>query len=147
MPKPVKLSDSLYIAAREAADVSHRSLSSQIEHWATIGRAIEGRLTVDQSTLLKSQVREPAATHNVSGTLQASLKAALANALQPDTQQAFAATLAENPQPRYSTDPAFPACLIRENADGTRTPGRWSDGRFIPLQERDEIASTARQVG
>jgi hypothetical protein len=148
MSKPVKLSDSLYGAAREAADVSHRSLSSQIEHWATLGRAIEGRLTSNESAQLKSQVREPAAApYATAGALQAHLKSALLEALKPTTQAAFAAELAASPLPRYSADPAFPGCLVLENPDGTRTPGTWINGRFEPLIGRSESpAADARQA-
>jgi hypothetical protein len=134
MPKPVKLSDSLYAAAREAAGLSDRSLSSQIEHWATLGRAIEDRLTSSESAQLKTQVREPAAApYATAGALQANLKSALLNALKPATQATFAAELAASPLPRYSTDSAFPGCLVLENPDGTRTPGTWINGRFEPL--------------
>lgn len=44
---PVKLSGALIEEARDSAKLFHRSLTSQIEHWATLGRAIEARLSVD----------------------------------------------------------------------------------------------------
>lgn len=37
----VKLNSRLVDAARREAEVFHRSLSGQIEHWATLGRALE----------------------------------------------------------------------------------------------------------
>lgn len=37
----VKLNSRLVDAAREEAELFHRSLSGQIEHWATLGRALE----------------------------------------------------------------------------------------------------------
>src|SRR5690606_32301941 len=49
-------------AAREAAPLAHRSLAAQVEHWAALGRAIEGSLTSQQSaTLMRSAVQVPSA--------------------------------------------------------------------------------------
>lgn len=44
---PVKLSGDLVEEARASARLFHRSLTSQIEHWATLGKAIESRLSTD----------------------------------------------------------------------------------------------------
>jgi hypothetical protein len=134
MPQPVKLSDSLINAAREAAAAAHRSLAAQVEHWAALGRAIEGRLTADQSATLKNVIREPSASYRNPDQLNAALAAALSHALQPATQKTFAAELASDPEPNYSADPALPGCILRENADGTRTPGHWVNDRFVPLE-------------
>ena len=41
MPAPVKISDRLLARAKEEAKGTHRSVTAQIEHWATLGRAIE----------------------------------------------------------------------------------------------------------
>jgi hypothetical protein len=41
MAHAVKISDTEYEAAREAAAVNSRSLSGQVEHWIRIGRAVE----------------------------------------------------------------------------------------------------------
>jgi hypothetical protein len=41
MPAPVKVSDRLLALAKKEADSTHRSATAQIEHWATLGRAVE----------------------------------------------------------------------------------------------------------
>src|SRR5213596_3185981 len=41
VPSPVKVSDRLLTLAREEARGTHRSATAQIEHWATLGRAVE----------------------------------------------------------------------------------------------------------
>jgi len=41
MAVPVKVSDRLLTLAREEARSTHRSATAQIEHWATLGRAVE----------------------------------------------------------------------------------------------------------
>ena len=51
---PVKLSAELVEEARSSAKLFHRSLTAQIEHWATLGRVIESQLPGDAlSQLLK----------------------------------------------------------------------------------------------
>src|SRR2546429_9804861 len=41
MPAPVKISDRLLERAKAEAKGAHRSVTAQIEHWATLGRAVE----------------------------------------------------------------------------------------------------------
>lgn len=48
MPKSIRVSDVLFAEAEREARLMHRSIASQVEHWAELGRAIEGAgLTVD----------------------------------------------------------------------------------------------------
>jgi hypothetical protein len=136
MPQPVKLSDVLIDAAREAASLAHRSLAAQVEHWAELGRSIEGSLTADQSADLKRSVREPPApAYGNTETLNARIAAALKHALSPTVHEAFHAELRAHAEPLYGTDPAFPGCIVRDNPDGSRTPGHWVDNKFAPLEE------------
>ena len=44
---PIKLSGELVEDARSSAKLFHRSLTGQIEHWATLGRAIESQVSGD----------------------------------------------------------------------------------------------------
>jgi ParD-like antitoxin of type II bacterial toxin-antitoxin system len=121
-----------------------RSLAAQVEHWATLGRAIEGKLTTDQSSSLKYAVRESAPRdYGSPATLNAALATALATALSTASRSALAIELARSPEPLFSADPALPGCILRENADGTRTPGRWQDNRFVPLQN-ERVNETAQ---
>ena len=53
MPQPVKLSDALIDAARTESARADRSLASQIEHWAQLGRMIEPSLTSANTLALK----------------------------------------------------------------------------------------------
>jgi len=41
MPKSVRVSDQLYEIAESSSQAMHRSLAQQLEHWATLGRAVE----------------------------------------------------------------------------------------------------------
>ncbi len=53
---PIKLSGDLVQDARSSAKLFHRSLTGQIEHWATLGRAIESQLSGDALTQLLQQI-------------------------------------------------------------------------------------------
>ena len=141
MPQPVKLSDHLIEAAREAAPSGHRSLAAQIEHWAALGRAIDGTLTSTQSAELKHSIREVAApAYKNRQPLNAAVTQALTHALSSEARGEFAAELAASAEPRYSTDAAFPGCIMRENANGTRTPGHWAEVGFVPLTDVQQHA-------
>jgi hypothetical protein len=53
---PIKLSGELVEDARRSANQFHRSLTGQIEHWATIGRAIESQLSGDALAQLLERI-------------------------------------------------------------------------------------------
>jgi hypothetical protein len=139
MPQPVKLSDSLIAAARDAAGIADRSIAAQVEHWATMGRAIEGKLTAHETASLKHAVRESAPSpYSDSRFLNAALASSLKRALSGESQTSFAAEMSQSASARYSTDPAIPGFILRENPDGSRTPGKFQDGRFIPVEVATE---------
>lgn len=56
---PVKLSGDLIEEARTASAALHRSLTAQIEHWATIGRIAEAHLSGDALRSLVSKAGGP----------------------------------------------------------------------------------------
>lgn len=60
----VKLPGALVAQAREAAQTMRRSVASQIEYWATLGRALEhaGLTTADSHALIARQERATYAT-------------------------------------------------------------------------------------
>jgi hypothetical protein len=41
MAASIRISDSLYLAADQEAALMHRSLAMQVEHWASLGQALE----------------------------------------------------------------------------------------------------------
>src|SRR5687768_12669187 len=53
MGMPVKLSDELVLAARMEAEATDRTITSQIEHWAKLGRAAEVQLSYGEVVKLK----------------------------------------------------------------------------------------------
>jgi hypothetical protein len=79
MPSPfasVKLPASLVDKARDAAQPMRRSVASQIEYWATLGRALEqtGLSTQDSQALI---AREGGARHTLAGEAPPALSSEL----------------------------------------------------------------------
>ena len=134
MPQPVKISDTLIQAAREAAPLANRSLAAQVEHWAALGRAIEGSLTADQSLTLKRAIQEPLAPpYGSSESAQAVRQrviSALGQSLTPEFRSRMRDQIAASPYPTYGTDEAYPGDLVRRDPDGTVTPGRVEGREF-----------------
>lgn len=135
MPQPVKLSDNLVNAARAAAPLAHRSLAAQVEHWAALGRAIEASLTLDQSTLLKRAIQEPAASPYAPTpeAVYRTVADALDRSLTADFRDAVRAEMVSSPRPTFGTHESYPGYLVRRDPDGTLTPGRMENRTFVPI--------------
>ncbi len=129
MPHAVKLSNTLVEDAKSAADVERRSVASQIEHWARLGRAVERDL--NSPSLQGLIARSEPGTEPSDGLLASRLGSALNAALQPAAREALANDLAHHY--RYGTDAAFPGYVVRDDPNGMRTPGRFVDRKFQPL--------------
>jgi hypothetical protein len=134
MPQPVKISDTLIEAAREAAPLANRSLAAQVEHWAALGRAIEGSLTADQSVTLKRAIHEPLAppygTSEGAQAVRQRVIDAIGRSLSPAFRSGMSAHLAASPHSTYGLNDAFPGYLVRRDPDGTLTPGRLRGREF-----------------
>lgn len=118
MGQPVKLSDELILDARLTAEYAERSIAGQIEYWAQLGRAIEPLLAGSQALAL----RRAAARKPVSQCLET-----------VDTtagRQRVKEYLESQPFPHYEPAPDAPGMLVRIEADGTRTVGRFVNRKF-----------------
>jgi hypothetical protein len=124
MSQPVKLSDNLVLDARLAGDIMERSIAGQVEFWARIGRAVEQMLDGRQALAL---CREGAARP---------LTECLASVDTPRGRRRTAQFLAGQPFPHYEAHPERAGVLIRIDADGTRTEGRFLNHRFRPVTRR-----------
>ena len=120
MGQPIKISDDLALAAREEADVCDRSMASQVEHWARLGRAVEDLLGHGQVVALKRQAGRP------------EFARAMREARSERAQQRALAHLGTLSGPRYSADPDRPGAVIRIDPDGSRQRGRFVNRNFVP---------------
>jgi hypothetical protein len=123
---PVRLSDELVLCARDEARAADRSMTAQIEHWAKLGRAVESVLRHGDVRAIKARVSRPPARSG-----RRAVRAALAQAIDGDSSAARA-KIGATGQPLYGTDPRWPGLVVRIDADGTRTPGRFDQRRFVP---------------
>jgi hypothetical protein len=118
MSQPVKLSDELVLDARITSQLAQRSIAGQIEYWAQLGRAIEPLLQGSQALAL----RRSGEAHPLSECLES-----------VDTDQGrrrVAEHLEDQPFPHYEAVPDRPGLLVRIDADGTRTVGRFINRQF-----------------
>jgi hypothetical protein len=122
MSQPVKVSDALVLDARLMGEVSQRSIAGQIEFWARLGRAIETLLRGDQMlALCKAGKAKP---------LSACLKAMEAT----EGRRRLAEHLNSLPYPHYEAAPGAPGLLIRIEANGKHTTGRFVHRKFQPVK-------------
>jgi hypothetical protein len=124
MGQPVKLSDQLVLDARLVGETAERSIASQIEFWARLGRAVEPVLRGDAVLQLKHR----------GGALK--LSDALRTVDTPAGRERLERTLADQPFPHFEAAPGKPGLLVRIDEDGTRTVGRFVNRKFRPVRAR-----------
>jgi hypothetical protein len=124
MSQPVKLSDNLLLDARLTGEILQRSMAAQVEFWAGLGRALEPLLQGVQALALAraNQVRP--------------LSACLDTVDAPEGRQRLAEHLRSRPFPHYEPAPDAPGLLLRIEADGTRTLGRFINRKFRSIRAR-----------
>lgn len=124
MSQPVKLSDGLVLDARLTGEIVERSIAAQIEFWARLGRAIEPLLQGVQSlALCRADAARP-------------LSACLQSVDSPEGRQLLADHLRTVPFPHYEPAPDAPGFLVRIEADGKRTVGRFVNREFQAVKTR-----------
>ena len=118
MSQPVKLSDVLVLDARLIGKVAERSIAGQIEYWANLGRAIEPLLQGTQALALckKANVRP--------------LSEILETVDTPEGKGRVKSYLETLPYPHYEPAKDAPGLLMRTDANGRRTVGRFVNRKF-----------------
>jgi len=118
---PVKLSGALVEDARKSAKVFHRSLTSQIEHWASLGRAIESQMPGDTLARLLDRVGGTMKIGQVAESNQRQqVTAVLAEFLGQPPDNAWLRDVSARGVPLYGTVPGAPGRIERLNPDGSR---------------------------
>ena len=116
MGLPVKLSDELVRKARKEASKSRRSITAQVEHWASLGRMAERSIPAAVVENLGRR-RSGAASHPVVSFFERIAEA--------DLRMAAERKLGFLKGPRYESDPANPHGVVEVHDDGRRIRGRW----------------------
>ena len=118
MSQPVKLSDALVLEARLAGEIEERSIAGQVEFWAKLGRSVEYLLEGRQVlALCRNAAARP-------------LTECLDSVDSPEGRQRLAEFLGSQPFPHYEPHPHRSGLLVRIDADGRRTVGRFVNRRF-----------------
>ncbi|MHB1306118.1 MAG: TA system antitoxin ParD family protein [Limisphaerales bacterium] len=120
----MKLSDALVLDARLAGEVLERSIAGQVEFWARLGRAIEPLLQGTQALALCRN----AAVHPLSACLDGVDCA--------EGRRRVADFLQTQPFPHYEPAPDSPGFLVRIEADGKRTVGRFVNRQFKAMKSK-----------
>lgn len=122
MSQPVKVSDALVLDARLMGEAAQRSIAGQIEFWARVGRAVEAVLRGDEVlALCQAGKARP-------------LSACLKSVALPEGRKRLAGHLKSLPYPHYEAAPDAPGLLVRIEANGKRTTGRFVNRKFQPLK-------------
>ena len=123
MNHPVKLSETLVLDARLTGQAVRRSIAGQIEFWANVGRAVEPLLRGD----IALGLCRAGAAHPLSECLD--------SVDSPDGRQHLADYLAMQPYPHYEPVSEEPGLLVRTEANGRRTIGRFVNRKFQAAQQ------------
>ena len=129
MPSPVKISDTLLAHARAEAAATHRSATAQIEHSATIGRAVEALVAYrDVLALKRAGEALPLPAH----VGRDDVRDVLARLVADPRREAAKARIHAAGGPIYAADPDHPEMIVEIRPDGTRTRGHMAGRRFVP---------------
>jgi hypothetical protein len=133
MPAPVKISDRLLARAKDEAKASHRSVTAQIEHWATLGRAVE-TLSAHRDVLMLKRAGEVLSMptwirrEDVDGVLQ--------SLVDDRDRESVTQRIRTGGGPLYEADPDDPDGVIEIATDGRRTRGHFEGRTFVPAAGR-----------
>jgi hypothetical protein len=121
MSQSVNLSDDLVNDARQTAEAAGRSIAEQIEFWATLGRALEPLLDGSRPSESNTGAPEP-------------LSKCFARVNTAEGRKRLADYLDSTPFPHYEPIPGEVGMLVRVDADGTRTTGRYFGSELRPVK-------------
>lgn len=131
MASPVKVSDRLLALAKEEARGTHRSATAQIEHWATLGRAIEALVAYGDVLALK---RVGQALPIPTFVRPDDVHARLMGLAESNDRASVAARIRAAGMPLYASDPERPGMVVEIEPDGRRTVGAVKKRRFVPAK-------------
>ena len=134
MGMPVKLSDELVRMARKAASESKRSITAQVEFWASVGRTAERSMPRAVVGAL-ARGRDAPVEHPVVSFFE--------RVSEASARMAAEKGLSLLKPPRYESDRGHPGAIVAVYGDGRRVRGTWDMRRnaFVPA------ASKARRRG
>ncbi len=135
MGQPVKLSDALVMEARIAGEAMQRSIAGQVEFWASLGKQMEQIMTGGQIANL------------IQRTSIAELLERLDNVDSPEGRVRVQDYLETHKFPRYWAHPEQARLFIREEADGTKSVGRFEGREWVVAETAGGDAAAVAPAG
>jgi len=135
MGVPLKVSGSLFAVAKQEAEATQRSITAQVEHWASIGRAVEAILAHRELLALKG-AGELLASLFPSANRRQEVHDLLTRLATTSDREAAKELIRAGGKPLYTTDPHHPGMLVQVLPDGARTLGRMENRRFVPIESK-----------
>ena len=121
---PRRINRQLLAQAESAGALFHRSGTEQLEHWATLGAAVEAVMSLSAVAKLKTLGRAPG------------IDALIARAGTPAANKKLAQLLAKQAYPQYAADPANPAVVVAYTRDQAKAANREPSPRPSAMQPR-----------
>ena len=116
---PLRIDGALIADARASGEVFHRSIAQQVEHWATLGKALEAVVTLGSVEKLK-RTKAPV-----------DLNVLIARADSAAGKKKTLALLAKKKGPLYGSEQGRPGTVLQYRADGGKVAGRMVKGVFV----------------
>ena len=135
MSQPVKLSDSLVLEARLVGAAQERSIAGQVEFWAKLGRSLEDLLCARELRAFRA------------GATQQSLTELVESIDKAEGRARLKAYLESEPYPHFEPHPTRKGLLVRIEADGRRTTGRFVNREFVDSKKEKSFATSSRVKG
>jgi hypothetical protein len=137
MSQPVKLSDELVLDARLEGEQQQRSIAGQVEYWARLGRYLDD--------LIDGRARRAL----LQGSGKRLLSELIGSVSQPEGRARLQAVLDSEPFPHFAPSPDRKGYLVRTEADGSRSVGRFINRDFVvesTLEKVEDIAGKSVRV-
>jgi hypothetical protein len=126
---PVKLSDDLVKLARKEAGAADRSITSQIEHWAKLGRAVESAL--GHVDVLALKVARGDLMSAFPGLPERQAAYAVLQQVAATADRSELAQALRHGRAVYQSDPAGSGLIMRVDPNDHRTLGHLEKRRFV----------------
>lgn len=131
----IKVSASLYTAAKAGAERTHRSIPKQVEYWTEMGRVLD-EVGVSKDDLVQAanamRGRLRNAPSRASELFQDLVR--LFETPPRGAEAEFAAFSEAGKGPVYGTSAQFPGKIVQRLPDGTVLVGSFQNGHFVPEQ-------------
>ena len=128
---PLRIDGALIKEARASGEIFHRSIAQQLEHWATLGKALEAVLTLSSVEKLK-KAKDSVSVDDL-----------LAKANSSVGKKRTLALLAKKKGPLYGSKPGQPEILVQYQTGGTKVAGQMVEGVFVAAKRTAKTKAAA----